>query len=148
MGILYHERHYGYSLVRVLSESGFISLKEGKIYPIPARLDRDGLLRSEWVESDQGPPRKYCTLTSSGGHLFDALSQEFDVLASLIHHKWKAAALRGCHLRAEDLSYKRRLHCAAVQIGKASLDLGATPPSKTGCRPERAALHNPKRRAS
>jgi len=90
MGVLYHERHYGYSLVRVLSESGSVSLKEGTIYPILARLDRDGLVRSEWVESDQGPPRKYYALTSSGRHLFDELNQEFDLLVSLVQQKWKA----------------------------------------------------------
>jgi PadR family transcriptional regulator PadR len=89
MGVLYHERHYGYSLVRVLSENGSISLKEGTIYPILARLDRDGLVRSEWVESDQGPPRKYYALTSSGRQLFDELSQEFDLLVSLVQQKWK-----------------------------------------------------------
>ncbi len=90
MGVLYDERHYGYSLVRVLSESGSISFKEGTIYPILARLDRDGLVRSEWVESDQGPPRKYYALTASGRQLFDALSQELDVLVSLVQRKWKA----------------------------------------------------------
>jgi PadR family transcriptional regulator PadR len=89
MGVLYHERHYGYSLVRVLSESGPIALKEGTIYPILARLDRDGLVRSEWVESDQGPPRKYYGLTLSGRQLFDELSQEFDLLVSLVQRKWK-----------------------------------------------------------
>ena len=90
MGVLYNERHYGYSLIRVLSESGSISLKEGTIYPILARLDRDALVRSEWTESDQGPPRKYYALTSSGRHLFDELSQEFDLLISLVQRKWKA----------------------------------------------------------
>ena len=89
MGVLYSERHYGYSLVRVLSESGSVSLKEGTVYPILARLDRDGLVRSEWVESDQGPPRKYYALTSSGRQLFDELSQEFDLLISLVQRKWK-----------------------------------------------------------
>ena len=89
MGALYHERHYGYSLIRVLSENSSISLKEGTIYPILARLDRDGLVRSGWVESDQGPPRKYYTLTSSGQRLFDELSQEFDLLVSLVQQKWK-----------------------------------------------------------
>ncbi len=89
MGALYDERHYGYSLVRVLSESGSISLKEGTVYPILARLDRDGLVRSEWVESDQGPPRKYYALTSSGQQLFDSLSQELDILVSLVQQKWK-----------------------------------------------------------
>lgn len=91
MGVLYHERHYGYSLVRVLAESGSISLKEGTIYPILARLGRDGLVRSEWVESDQGPPRKYYALTSSGRQLFDELSQEFELLVSLVQRKWTAA---------------------------------------------------------
>jgi PadR family transcriptional regulator PadR len=90
MGVLYRERHYGYSLVRVLAESGSISLKEGTVYPILARLDRDGLVRSEWVESDQGPPRKYYGLTSSGRQLFDDLSHEFDLLVSLVQRKWSA----------------------------------------------------------
>lgn len=88
MGVLYHERHYGYSLVRVLSETGSISLKEGTVYPILGRLDRDGLVRSEWVESDQGPPRKYYSLTAAGRHLFDELSQEFELLISLVQRKW------------------------------------------------------------
>ena len=90
MGVLYHERHYGYSLVRVISETGSIDLKEGTIYPILARLDRDGLVRSEWVQSDQGPPRKYYGLTSAGRQLFDALNQEFDLLVALVQRKWKA----------------------------------------------------------
>ena len=95
MGVLYDERHYGYSLVRVLTEDGSISLKEGTVYPILARLDRDGLVRSEWVESDQGPPRKYYALTPSGRHLFDELSQELDLLISLVQRKWKVPEQSG-----------------------------------------------------
>ena len=91
MGVLRDERHYGYSLVRVLSETGSISLKEGTIYPILGRLDRDGLVRSEWVESAQGPPRKYYALTPAGRQLFDELSQEFELLASLVQRKWKSS---------------------------------------------------------
>ena len=90
MGVLYHERHYGYSLIRVLSENSSISLKEGTIYPILGRLDRDGLVRSEWVESDQGPPRKYYELTRSGRQLFDELSLEFGLLVSLVQQKREA----------------------------------------------------------
>jgi PadR family transcriptional regulator PadR len=91
MGVLYHERHYGYSLVRVLSEAGSIALKEGTIYPILGRLDREGLVRSEWVESDQGPPRKYYALTAAGRRLCDELSQEFELLVRLVQRKWKGS---------------------------------------------------------
>ncbi len=90
MGVLYRERHYGYSLVRVLCERGSVALKEGTIYPILARLDRDGLVASEWVESVQGPPRKYYSLTSSGRQLFDELSVDFNSLVSLVRHRWEA----------------------------------------------------------
>jgi PadR family transcriptional regulator len=92
MGVLYHKRHYGYSLVRVLTESTSISLKEGTIYPILARLDRDGLVRSEWVESNQGPPRKYYGLTLQGRQLFAELSRELDSLISLVKQNWAGHA--------------------------------------------------------
>lgn len=88
MSVLFRGRHYGYSLIRVLSEHGGTSLKEGTIYPILARLDRDGLVRSEWMESDQGPPRKYYALTAEGRRLFTELSQKFDGLISLVKHEW------------------------------------------------------------
>jgi PadR family transcriptional regulator, regulatory protein PadR len=88
MGVLYHERHYGYSLVRVLTETGSMSIKEGTIYPILARLDRESLVRSEWGESDQGPPRKYYMLTTLGRHVFDEISQEFALLAALVQRDW------------------------------------------------------------
>ncbi len=81
----------------MLGESGSISLKEGTIYPILARLGRDGLVRSEWVESDQGPPRKYYGLTLSGRQLFDELSQEFDLLVALVQQKWNVPGeIRTC----------------------------------------------------
>lgn len=84
IGVLSRGRHYGYSLVRVLSENGGASLKEGTVYPILARLDRDGVVHSEWVESAQGPPRKYYSLTAEGRRLLRELSQEFDLLISLV----------------------------------------------------------------
>src|SRR5512136_2119082 len=61
LSALYRTAHYGYSLVKQLTFSGAIELKEGTIYPILARLAKDGLVQTKWVESNQGPPRKYYT---------------------------------------------------------------------------------------
>lgn len=94
MGSLYGEHHYGYSLVRVLTGDGSLSLKEGTIYPILARLDKDGLVRSEWVESDQGPPRKYYSLTGNGRKLFESLIPEFDQLVALVKQSQNGAKSR------------------------------------------------------
>ena len=84
MGALYHKRHYGYSLIKDLTQNVTVDLKEGTIYPILARLNRDSLVQAEWVESIQGPPRKYYSLTNAGRRLFKELLDEFDVLVSLV----------------------------------------------------------------
>lgn len=39
---------------------------EGTIYPLLSRLQKDGLLEHEWVESELGPPRKYYKITPYG----------------------------------------------------------------------------------
>lgn len=48
---------------------------EGTIYPLLSRLQRDGLLRHEWQESEQGPPRKYYQSTSYGAEVFTKLNR-------------------------------------------------------------------------
>lgn len=84
LGCLYHKRHYGYSLVKSLSGEGEVALTEGTIYPILSRLSKEGLVQSEWVESSQGPPRKYYSLTPDGKQTFKILNTEFTKLAELI----------------------------------------------------------------
>ena len=39
---------------------------EGTLYPLLTRLKNAGLLKYEWNERDQGPPRKYYSLTENG----------------------------------------------------------------------------------
>ena len=77
-------RHYGYSLVRTISGDRDIDLTEGTIYPILARLAKEGLVQSEWVESSQGPPRKYYTLTLKGEEAFRVLDEEFRKLSAIV----------------------------------------------------------------
>ena len=84
LGCLHRERHYGYSLVKNLSGEGHIVLTEGTIYPILSRLAKESLVQSEWVESSQGPPRKYYSLTFEGKQAFAILSTEFKKLTELV----------------------------------------------------------------
>lgn len=77
-------RHYGYSLVKTISGDKDIDLTEGTIYPILGRLAKEGLVQSEWVESSQGPPRKYYTLTLKGEEAFRVLEEEFRKLSAIV----------------------------------------------------------------
>ncbi len=84
LGCLSNSRHYGYSLVRTISGDSDIELTEGTIYPILGRLSKEGLVGSAWVESSQGPPRKYYTLTRKGEEVYKALALEFRKLADIV----------------------------------------------------------------
>ena len=59
------ERRYGLEIIRHLEESTDLVVAEGTIYPILARLARDGLLESAWREEGVHP-RKYYGLTDRG----------------------------------------------------------------------------------
>ncbi|MFC7486475.1 PadR family transcriptional regulator [Knoellia sp. CPCC 206453] len=57
---------YGYTLMASLADLGFEGIKGGTIYPLLGRLEEDGLVKSEWVTGQSGPPRKYFWLTPAG----------------------------------------------------------------------------------
>ena len=59
---------------------------EGTLYPLLTRLKNDGLLSYEWVESTQGPPRKYYSLTDEGVVLLDNLGEAWQELSTSINH--------------------------------------------------------------
>ena len=56
---------YGLDIIGHLEEFTDLVVTEGTIYPILARLTRDGWLISEWRE-EGSHPRKYYRLTDSG----------------------------------------------------------------------------------
>lgn len=84
LGALDRQSHYGFSLIKHLTGDSGIELTEGTIYPILSRLSREGLVSAEWVESSQGPPRKYYALTESGLEAHRVLAGEFTRLQELV----------------------------------------------------------------
>jgi PadR family transcriptional regulator PadR len=92
LGALSRGRHYGYSLVRTIAGGSDIDLTEGTIYPILGRLAKERLIQSEWVESSQGPPRKYYTLTLKGEETFRTLDAEFRKLAAIVDNAQRASS--------------------------------------------------------
>ncbi|MCL1866980.1 MAG: PadR family transcriptional regulator [Oscillospiraceae bacterium] len=55
---------YGDELVNQISAS--MQITEGTIYPLLKRLKDQGSINSYIVESQEGPPRKYYTITQGG----------------------------------------------------------------------------------
>ncbi|MBN2015673.1 PadR family transcriptional regulator [Candidatus Dojkabacteria bacterium] len=65
LALIYKEKRYGYDLVCLLRDAGLL-VAEGTLYPILTRLGKEGLVIHAWVESTQGPPRKYYEITNKG----------------------------------------------------------------------------------
>jgi PadR family transcriptional regulator PadR len=66
---------YGYELVNEISKN--ISIAEGTIYPLLKRLKDQELLTTYLKESQEGPPRKYYTLTELGKSTLQELKKEW-----------------------------------------------------------------------
>jgi PadR family transcriptional regulator PadR len=66
LAVLWGGRLYGLEILRRLESDSDLIVSEGTVYPLLSRLKTLGLVKSEWVESDAGHPRKYYALTSAG----------------------------------------------------------------------------------
>jgi PadR family transcriptional regulator PadR len=108
MAALHDGSHYGYSLVRRLTAGGAFEIKEGTVYPILARLSREGLVSSHWVESSQGPPRKYYELTDSGRLACEALQEEFRRLVRLVEDAARPLAAPAGALEEKKITIRRK----------------------------------------
>lgn len=78
LGALNDNRTYGYDLVRRLREQGFSEIADASVYGTLRRLYRAGLLTSEIVDSEAGPPRKYYTLNEAGAAQLERSLETWD----------------------------------------------------------------------
>jgi PadR family transcriptional regulator PadR len=74
---------YGYSLRQALANGG-MTIEEGTLYPLLRRLEAQGLLKSEWRIED-GPPRRYYTLSPIGVRHYQDLSSSWSELVTTVN---------------------------------------------------------------
>ena len=58
--------NYGYRIVQRLREGAGMEVGESTVYPILARLVKEGALRVELMEGEGGPPRRCFRLSAAG----------------------------------------------------------------------------------
>lgn len=66
LAVIADEPAYGYEMTKRLRARGLSTVGQGSIYPLLARLERDGLVESYRTTSIDGPPRKYFRASRSG----------------------------------------------------------------------------------
>jgi DNA-binding PadR family transcriptional regulator len=66
---------YGYDLIKRLAEQG-LDVEEGTLYPLLRRLEKQGLLASEW-EVSESRPRKYYRISPLGQEVLTTLRTDW-----------------------------------------------------------------------
>jgi len=81
-----NEEQYGYSLMQVLTAQG-MEIDQGTLYPLLRRLEKQGLLKSDW-RVDGPRPRRYYIISVQGEDFLQALTAEWrhivDVMDKLL----------------------------------------------------------------
>jgi len=73
-----HRPTYGYALLETLAQAGF-AVDGNTLYPLLRRLEKQGLLTSEWNTEDSRP-RKFYRVSADGEALLQVLLHEWQSL--------------------------------------------------------------------
>jgi len=100
---LLKEPRYGYALTEALESKG-MRIEPGTLYPLMRRLEKQGLLQSEW-ETSGAKPRKYYVQSAQGAKVYERLCAEWADMAramdGLITGSPKSEAFRGTGLEGK-----------------------------------------------
>ena len=77
LSLIEPEPRYGFEITQLLGREGILLMTEGTVYPLLGRLRTEGLVTTEWRESNSGPPRRYYKLTASGRRALADFRQEW-----------------------------------------------------------------------
>jgi DNA-binding PadR family transcriptional regulator len=77
LSLLSEQPMYGYQMAKELAarSQGVFDLQEGTLYPALHRMEKEGLLSSYWEVIEEGPSRKYYTITEQGKDMLASKSQ-------------------------------------------------------------------------
>ena len=77
---------YGYQVVKELERrsEGFFCFKEGTLYPILHRLEKQGLLAGRWEHMPNGSERRYYGLTAKGRRVLTDKLDEWETFVRAV----------------------------------------------------------------
>src|SRR5882762_4854845 len=84
LSLLSEREMYGYEMLQEAERrsANTFQLKEGTLYPSLHQMERAGLLKARWRDSDAGRPRKYYSLTAAGRQRADSKREQWTSLSA------------------------------------------------------------------
>jgi DNA-binding PadR family transcriptional regulator len=83
LSLLTEQPMYGYQMAKDLASrsGGIFEFKEGTLYPALHRMEKNGLLTSYWEVVEEGPSRKYYSITDKGRDMLARKSRDWSDFA-------------------------------------------------------------------
>jgi transcriptional regulator len=77
---------HGYGISQRLKQMSrdVLDVRQGSLYPALHRLENEGLLRAEWLDSDTGHKAKYYSITKAGRKRLDGETADWETLSTAI----------------------------------------------------------------
>ncbi|MEM9882709.1 MAG: helix-turn-helix transcriptional regulator [Planctomycetota bacterium] len=90
LSILERGESYGYAIIQEVKalSGGELEWTDGMLYPVLHRLEREGLIKSRWGQSDTGRKRKYYRLSRDGGKALQAEKQQWVNVHNTLAQLW------------------------------------------------------------
>jgi PadR family transcriptional regulator PadR len=89
--ILNREENYGYKIlesIKLLTEGVWV-WKEGMLYPMLHKMEKDKLIKSHWAETPSGKKRKYYQITEFGLTQLQKEKTEWKFVNSTLSKLWR-----------------------------------------------------------
>jgi PadR family transcriptional regulator PadR len=93
LALLRERERYGFELVRELSAADGLVTSEGTVYPLLTRLRGEGLVETTWQESNQGPPRRYYSITEPGNQALESFVDQWTRFRSAVDRMLEAGGV-------------------------------------------------------
>ena len=93
LSILLDGEAYGYQIIKQMKilSKGHLEWSFGMLYPVLHRLEKDGLISSQWKESKKGRLRKYYRLTEKGQRELEKEKSQWLTVQGVLFKLWKSA---------------------------------------------------------
>ena len=90
LGILKQGNSYGYLIIKKIKEisGGKMQYSDGMLYPVLHRLEKEGLIQSNWAMEGDTKPRKYYEITSEGKKALTAEQQQWKQVNAVLNEIW------------------------------------------------------------
>lgn len=90
LSILADGENYGYAIIQQVKElsGGALQWTDGMLYPVLHRLEKEGLIVSEWKTPESGRKRKYYSLKEDGKKALDSERADWLAVDATLRKAW------------------------------------------------------------